>query len=121
MAFFFQNSLDIFVELIFFLFDDSFDVRNLSLFDIDLVHFFEVGHLAVFSWSDEGDRSSGLACSSGSSDSVGISFRILWNRIIDDMGHVIDVDSSGCDIGRYQDIHFPVFETLEKMLSLFLC
>lgn len=121
MAFFLQNSLDIFIELIFFLFDNSLDIRDLSFFDVDLVHFLEIGHLAVFSRSDEGDRCSCLTCSSGSSDPVGISFRILRDRVIDDMSHVIDVNSSGCYICRYQDIHFPVFETFEEMFSLFLC
>jgi hypothetical protein len=35
--------------------------------------------------------------------------------------HIIYIDSSRCDIGSYKDIHFLIFEALQKMLSLFLC
>lgn len=99
MALFLQDSLDILIQLIFFLFDHSFDVRDHSFFNIDLIHFPEIGHLAVFSWCDEGNRCSCFPCSSSSSYSMGVSFGILRDSIIDDMGHVVDVDTSCSDIG----------------------
>jgi len=120
MAFFLQHALYILVQLIFFLFDDSLDIRDLSFLDIYLVHFFDVQHLAVFFRCDKSYRCSFLSGSSGPSYSMGISFCVLRYRVIDDVRHVVDVDSSGCDIRGYEDIHFFVFEALEKMFSLFL-
>lgn len=121
VAFFFQNTLNTFFELIFFLFYNSFDVWDNSFFDIDFVYFFDVGHFAVFFWGDEGNCSSCLACSSCPSNSVGVSFCVLWYCIVDDVCHIVDINTSCCDICRYQNVYFFVFETLEKMFSLFLC
>gem|GEM_PF-4300870 len=120
MTFFLDDSLDILIQLIFLFFDDSFDIRDYTLFDIYFVHFFDVRHFAVFFWRDERDRRSFFSSSSCPSYPVRISFCILRYRIIDDVRHIIHIYSSGSDIGSYENLHFFVFETLEKMLSLFL-
>lgn len=120
VAFFFDYSLDIFIQLIFFLFDNSLDIWYLTFFDVDLVYLFDVGHFPKFTRSDKGDCRSFFACPAGSADSMCVSFSILWYRIIDDMGHIVDIDTSRCDVCSYEYLHFFVFETLEKMFSLFL-
>ena len=115
-----KYSLDIFVEFVFFLFDNSCDIWDNSFFDIYFVYLSEVRHFAMFSWSNEGDCYSSFSSSSCSSDSVGVSFSVLWDCEIDNMGNIVYIDTSCCDICSYEDFNFFVFETFEEVFSLFL-
>lgn|GEM_PF-4694266 len=95
-----DDASDILFEFLFLGADDVIDLRDLSSLDIGFGKSLEVDESLIFIRRDEGDRSSGLACSTGPSHSMHIALRILREGMIDDVSDVIDVDTSRCDVRR---------------------
>ena len=74
-----------------------------------------VGFLGI-----EGDASSRLASSSGSTRSMDVGLGVLWWFDLDDELHVLDVKASACDIGSNEDLELALLESLHGDFSLVL-
>ena len=122
--------------------------RNLLLIDIslhDVVHRLEELLLANLLWSrksaihevlaylllylanleflasmDDGDGSSLLAGTTCTTASMGVACHIVRQTIVDDVGKVIYVQSTGSHIGCHQELHGMVTELLHGEVTLLL-
>ena len=70
-----------------------------------------------FFWFTKHDRMALETRSARPPDTVDIDFGFEGNIMDDDMGELIDIDTSGCDISRDEDTNRAVFETSESFLS----
>ena len=57
------------------------------------------------------------ACSrpSGSPDAVNVVLRIQGQRVIDDVAHAFDMQSTSCDVGRYEHLEPSLTESLQSL------
>jgi len=70
-----------------------------------------------------GDQRQGFSAvfSSGSpSDSMDVVFRVMRHVIIDDEGHIVDVNAPRDDIGSDKDRHFAIPEIKHNLIPLIL-
>jgi hypothetical protein len=58
-----------------------------------------------------------FSCPSRSADTVYVAFKILWNLIVDHMGHVRNVQTPGGYIGGYQYLNIAPFELIKRFFS----
>ena len=65
----------------------------------------------------EGDSDAGRSGAGGSPDPVHITFGYIRQFVVDDMGHVIDVDAARGDIGRHQYACAAFTEIVERALA----
>lgn len=68
----------------------------------------------------EGDASSLLTGSGGSTGAMDISFDILWGLDLDDQVDVGNVETARCNIGRNEHLELLLLESLESDLTLSL-
>jgi hypothetical protein len=66
----------------------------------------------------DGYRTALRACSTGSTDSVNVVFGILGHIVVDNQRDVLDIDSSGGDVGGYEHSILTVFKSLKGKSSL---
>ncbi len=69
---------------------------------------------------DQGDASSGLACSSSSSRPVDVRVDVVWGRQLDDEVDERNVESSGSHVGCDHALDLSLSEGLENNFSLLL-
>lgn len=65
----------------------------------------------------ERDRNAGSPGAGGSPDPVHITFGYIRQFVVDDMGHVIDVDAARGYIGRHQNAYAALAEVVERALA----
>src|SRR3954464_9787085 len=61
------------------------------------------------------------AGTTGSSDTMHIGFRNIRQVKIYYEGQIIDVDTTGSNVCCHEDLHFPIFKTLEGSFTCLLC
>jgi hypothetical protein len=59
---------------------------------------------------DERDRHSGLPGTAGAPDAVHVRLLVVRALVVDDVGHVIDVDAAGGDVRGHEHVHLAVPE-----------
>ena len=69
---------------------------------------------------DEGDRDPGLARAAGAASAVQVGVGIIRNRVVDHVGDVAHVDTSGGDIRGNQDVFLSGLERGHRALALLL-
>ena len=69
---------------------------------------------------DEVDRNTLPAESSRSSDPVDVELTIVWEVIVDDQGHLLDINATGPDISCDEDTRLSTPELLHNRVPLFL-
>ncbi len=71
-------------------------------------------------WGEEGDGSPGATGSGCPADAVRIQVEGLRHVVVDDQGHIQDVDATARDIGGHQDIILLLPEAQQAGFSLIL-
>ena len=69
---------------------------------------------------DECQGVSGFASPAGPADAVDIVLVAVRHAVVDDMGDVFDIDTTGSDVGRDQDFDLVRLELIEGALALAL-
>lgn len=85
-----------------------------------VIELFDFGHELSIGYGDNVDSDSLSSESTRTSDSVDIGFLFLGKIVIDDQRNLLDVDSSGEQIGGNKDSDFSLSELLHDLISLFL-
>src|SRR5690606_34204782 len=57
---------------------------------------------------------------SGTTYTVGVIFIRLRNSVVDNVCDIRNINTTCCNIGRYQDIYLGLFELVERSLTLAL-
>ena len=77
----------------------------------------QIGH---FQRSTEGNRLAVAACAGGPANAVHVVFRHVGQVVVIDMRHFRNIETTGSDIGRDQDLDFPRAELRQGALALVL-
>ena len=80
----------------------------------------DVAKQAVLARLDERDGHALASRSAGATDPVDILIGIRRDVVVDDVTHVIDVQATGCDIGRDEDVERPIPEPSHDPIARFL-
>ena len=85
-------------------------------FELGADQLLDIAQVFTFGVVTERNRNATLACSSGPSNSVDVALWDIGQVVVENMGDVIDIDSSGCDIGGNQNSNVTVTEAVERTL-----
>ena len=69
---------------------------------------------------NKGHGDAGSARTTGSADAVEVGLVVLGNGVVDDVRHIVNVDSAGCDIGRDEDFLLAGLERGHRTLARLL-
>ena len=70
---------------------------------------------------DKSDRQSlAISTTSGTTNTMDVIFRIMRNVKIDYQTNIININTTGNHVCRYQDINVPILELLHHLLTLCL-
>ena len=61
-----------------------------------------------------------FASATGSANAVKVSFLILWNRIIYYVSNVVNIDTTGGDLGGNENLFSAISESCHRFLSSLL-
>ena len=86
-----------------------------ELFADDTLYF---AHFALLAHIDDGNGNSGFPGTSGTSATVGITFRIVWQAVIDHVCKVVYVQSACGYVCSYKDLDIPLAELLHNGVTL---
>lgn len=62
---------------------------------------FDLADLAFFLQVDDGDGDACLAGTTGTTTAVGVAFRIIGQAVVDDVGQVGNIQSTGSHVGSH--------------------
>lgn len=83
--------------------------------------FLDISEVFFFFCVTEGESDTAGSCSACPAYTMDIGFWDIWQLKIDDMGQLVDVDTSSCDVCRDEDARCLCFEVFESGLSRILC
>ena len=115
------------VYLHLFQFVDHFDklfladllaCRHLSGDELLADNAFDFAQLAFFSQVDDGDGSTCLSCTSGTSAAVRIAFRIIRQTVVDYMRQIVYVEPACGNIRSYEQLQVADAELLHHCITL---
>jgi hypothetical protein len=69
---------------------------------------------------NKSDCDAKTAGATGAANAVKVSFLILGNRVVDHMGHVVNVDASGSNLGCNENLFFATAECGHRLLACLL-
>ena len=69
---------------------------------------------------DDRDRRSLLACTSGTTATMGVALNIVGQSVVDNMGKIIHIKASCCNIGSHKELYGVLAELLHGQVALLL-
>src|SRR6056300_335044 len=104
----FSQLLSVFMKLIL---NDLFNTRNVSFGKRLLESFLKSTDFLTITRGGKTIRITCFSRSSGTPTPVIVSFRIVWHLVVDDMGNVINVYTSGSYIGSNKNLQLALSKT----------
>jgi len=80
----------------------------------------DAAHVRLLLGEDERDARAGTARAARAADAVRVRLPVLGRVEVDHVGHVVEVEAAGGDVGRDQGRHAAGLELLERPLALAL-
>jgi len=81
---------------------------------------FNLADLAFFLQVDDGDGDACFAGTTGTTTAVGVAFRIIGQAVIDDMGQVGDIQTTGGHVSGNQELNVADTKFVHHVIALLL-
>ncbi len=91
------------------------DHLALKLLARDLLNLLDLGELLL---ADDGGRDAVLACAASTARAVDIDLNVIWEVVVDDMGKVMNINATGCDVGCHENLEVLHLEALHDHVTL---
>ena len=99
---------------------DLVDTRQLDLIGVGLGRTLDVLQQTTLTRGDEEDRPTGAAGAAGTADTVHVGLGVPRDVVVEDVGDAVDVEATGGDVGRHQDVQSAVLELVDGAFTLVL-